>query len=241
MTEEPGASPSEDSSPEARTTEPSLVDAVVKTPIELVLWGVLGLVILGILGFTTWMRWNADQRSASPPPLPVITEVPEFSFIDRDGSTVDRETFLGQPWVVDFIFTRCPAVCPRMSQQMQRVVEAMGAETPVRFVSFSVDPEHDTPEVLAEYAQRFQAPPHWHFLTGDREQLHTLSKKGFLLSIDDDLAAGLSSGSEPIVHSNRFVLVDQGGRIRSYYDAFDDVELERLLDDLDELLATGGS
>lgn len=234
MTQGPEASPP---GPPPAEVEPA--GPIAKTPVEIALWGLLGVVILGILGLTTWMR-STVERQPQALPLPVIAEVPDFSFTNRDGATVDRETLLGRPWVADFIFTRCAAVCPRMSQQMQRVVESLGEETPVRFVSFSVDPEYDTPEVLADYAKRFQAPSHWYFLTGDRQQLHTLSKEGFLLSIDDDPAAGLPPLNEPIIHSNRFVLVDAAGRIRSYYDAFDDVELERLLDDLDELVTVGG-
>ncbi len=234
MTQGPEASPTGASPADSEPAGPS-----VWTPVEVLLWGILGVVILGILGLTTWMRSNSE-RPTQALPLPIITEVPDFSLTNRDGSTVDRGTFLGEPWVADFIFTRCAAVCPRMSQQMQRVVEALGEETTVRFVSFSVDPEYDTPEVLAEYAGRFQAPSHWYFLTGDRQRLHALSKEGFLLSIAEDPAAGLPPINEPIIHSNRFVLVDQEGRIRSYYDAFDDAELERLLDDLEELVASGG-
>lgn len=228
MSQEPGAP----SSLEPETSNP---EETPKAPIEIMLWGVLGLIILGLLGFSTWVKWSGGKATKAQPPLPIIATVPDFSFIDRDGSTISRQDFLGQPWVVDFIFTRCAAICPRMTYQMGRVVEALGDDTPVQFASFSVDPEHDTPEVLADYARHYEAPPRWHFLTGDREQLHALSREGFLLVIDD--LPNPAAGSDPIVHSNRFVLVDQQGQVRSYYDAFDDVELDRLLDDIDELLA----
>lgn len=206
-----------------------------KAPVDLLLWGALGAIILGLLALTAWMRWNAPEQAPPKVPLPVIKDVPEFSLTDRDGSNLTRDDLLGAPWVADFIFTRCAAICPRMTYQMRRVVDGLGDDSPVHFVSFSVDPEHDTPEVLADYARHYEAPPHWHFLTGDREDLHTLSREGFLLLVDDQPAE--SSSGDPIVHSNRFVLVDAEGRIRSFYDAFDDVELERLLADIDELLS----
>lgn len=199
---------------------------------EVLLWGVLGVVIFGLLGLSIWFQLRPNTTK---PELPVIAEVPDFRFTNRDGSTLQRDDLLGQPWVADFIFTRCAVICPRMTQQMSRVVESLGDVPGVRFVSFSVDPEHDTPEVLEAYAQGYGAPDRWFFLTGDRAEIHQLSQKGFLLLVGDTSEADQAKGVDPIVHSNRFALVDAEGRIRSYYDAFDDVELERLLEDVREL------
>ena len=200
--------------------------------IELALWGLLGagIVFLAVLGVL-----RGQEQSPLPEPLPVIAEVPEFELTHRDGRTVSLDDFRGQPWVADFIFTRCVAVCPRMSVRMMEVAEALGEESPVRLASFSVDPEHDTPEVLDTYAQRYKAGPNWYFLTGEAETLHRLTREGFLIALDLDPDPEIRNGLDPIVHSNRFVLVDEEARIRGYYDPFESGEVERLLGDLERL------
>jgi len=200
--------------------------------IERVLWGtvvaaVLFLVVLGAL--------KSRPTAAPQKPLPVIATIPDFQLIHRDGSTIDLDHFRGQPWVADFIFTRCIAVCPRMSYQMKKVSEALGSSTQVQIASISVDPEHDTPAVLDEYAQRYKAGENGYFLTGDREAIHTLTMKGFLLGVDTDPDPAISNGVDPIIHSNRFVLVDAEARIRGYYDPFEEGEVERLLVDLERV------
>ncbi|MCP3960316.1 MAG: SCO family protein [bacterium] len=181
-----------------------------------------------IAGFLS-RKWRAE-------PLPVIKQVPEFALTHHDGSTVTREDFLGGPWIADFIFTRCPAICPRMTAQMKRVTEALGEGSQVKIASFSVDPEHDTPEVLAAYAADHGAGEGWYFLTGEAATIHTLCREGFLLAVDASPPADVSTGSDPIIHSNRFVLIDAENQIRGYYDPFDEDELARLVADVKGLL-----
>lgn len=122
-------------------------------------------------------------------------------------------------------------------------MQELSASLPVQAVnlmSVSVDPETDTPEVLQAYAERHDAGDNWYFLTGSREDIHRLVQEGFQLVLDDsakrEKSADIPEGQEPIVHSNRFVLVDANGRIRGYYNAFDDAELARLRLDLGTLL-----
>lgn len=201
--------------------------------LERVLWGVLALAILLLFAMGALQSRRSDRSTGEP--LPVIATVPDFHLIHRDGSTLDLNHFRGRPWVADFIFTRCVAVCPRMSYQMKRLAEALGPETEVRLASISVDPEHDTPAVLDEYASRYEAGPNWYFLTGEREAIHRLTMEGFLLALDTDPDPSISNGIDPIVHSNRFVLVDAEARIRGYYNPFEEGEVERLLVDLDRL------
>ncbi len=180
-----------------------------------------GALVLAFLGYL-----NLSRR---PEPPPVIKEVPTFSLTHHDGTTVTRELFSGEPWIADFIFTRCAAICPRMTSQMNHVVESLGEDSPVRIASFSVDPEHDTPEVLAEYARKHGAGDGWYFLTGETETLHKLSREGFMLGVESTPPADIALGNDPIIHSNRFVLVDRQNRIRGYYDPFDPEGIERLL------------
>lgn len=205
---------------------------------ERLIWGMLVVVIVGLTGAALLTRLRTPARE----PLPVITQLPHFTLTNRDGRTVNLGDFAGSPWIADFIFTRCPGICPFMSQQMSRLASKLPSSGTVRLVSFSVDPDYDTPEVLQEYAERHHAPDHWYFLTGEREKIRSLSRDGFLLAVaeptEEDQAAAEDAGEsiEPIVHSNRFVLVDRAGRIRGYYDAFDEKEVAKLLRDVRTLL-----
>ena len=194
----------------------------------LALWGlsIAIVVILAAVGLV------ARQRR---PPLPVIQEVPAFALTHHDGSTVTAEDFRGAPWVADFIFTRCPAICPRMTSQMKRVADALGQ--PFRIASFSVDPVHDTPEVLRDYAAKHGAGEGWYFLTGETDAIYTLCREGFLLAIDASPPPDAPADDGPILHSNRLVLVDAESRIRGYYDPFDEDELQRLVEDARRLQA----
>lgn len=219
---------------EAPTTSPP--EQVSDHPLDatpLGRWLLRGLPVLAVLVLIA-AGLASHQRPANE--LPIIARVPDFTLTHHDGSTVGLERFLGTPWIADFIFTRCPAICPRMTAQMKQVTERLGDDSPVRIASFSVDPEHDTPEVLARYAESHDAGSDWYFLTGDKQAIYNLSRDGFMLGIDDEPPPGELADSGPILHSNRFVLVDAQGRIRSYYDPFDTAEIERLHVDVRELL-----
>lgn len=171
---------------------------------------------------------------APAPPPPVLGQVPAFDLVDHTGAHVTRETLLGRPWVADFVFTRCTAICPRMTERMTALARSHRGDA-VRFVSVSVDPEHDTPEVLARYVSRFRPEPSWHFLTGDLAAIRSLSIDGFKLAYERSDDPAIAAG-EAVMHSNRFVLVDAEGAIRGYYDAFDPAELDRLERELGALL-----
>ena len=159
----------------------------------------------------------ACRRSA---PLPVLGTVPDFQLTSQSGQPFDRKSLEGKVWVADFFFTTCTGPCPRMSAQMRQVQNATADLPGVKLVSFTVDPTHDTPEVLAGYARRFKADAaRWSFLTGDTALLDSLARNTFKLNNVD--------GS--LVHSTRFVLVDRKGRIRGYYASTDDDFQSRLL------------
>ncbi len=176
-------------------------------------------------------RWSRETQ-LEPPPL--LGKIPEFALTNRDGRVVSQADLAGSPWVADIIFTRCALSCPRMTALMIRVGAAMPQESRINRVSFSVDPMHDTPEVLAAYAKAYGIEdPNWLFLTGEPERLYALMVGGFKLSVDPSPPPGQASSQEPILHSNRFALVDGTGVLRGYYDPFRSEELERLLRDLD--------
>ena len=162
----------------------------------------------------------------APPPL-VIAALPRFELTERDGTTVSSSDLAGAPWVADFVFTRCALYCPRLTARMKELRESLPPR--VKSVSFSVDPDYDTPEVLAEYAREWGIEGReWLFLTGERETMWKLIRDGFLQPVEETPEVETS----PILHSNRFVLVDARGRMRGLYDAFDETAFERLLADL---------
>jgi protein SCO1/2 len=193
------------------------------------LWGLLVLALLAVAAAT------AVQRLRKPEPLPVLGQVPAFALTNRDGRVVRRADLAGRPWVADFVFTRCPASCPMMSARMARLNRDLPSDLAVHLVSISVDPAHDTSEVLQRYAESFQATGRWLFLTGRREDVRRLCIEGFKLGLD--MAPGPGNGPEPILHSTRFVLVDGQGNIRGYYEAFDEGSTAKLRRDLLALAA----
>jgi protein SCO1/2 len=163
--------------------------------------------------------------------LPVMNTVPDFTLTERSAREVKNQDLAGQIWIADFVYTSCGGLCPIMSEKMRKLQDTLPAE--VRLVSFSVDPDVDTPAVLTEYAKKFGADPNrWLFLTGSKESLFQLSKDGFKLAVDD------SGGTEqePITHSSRFALVDRQGRIRGYYSMEDPSELAHIVKDAKSLL-----
>jgi protein SCO1/2 len=193
---------------------------------RLLIWGLLVAVLLAVAGTAIWQRLGGLRR----PDLPVLGIVPDFTLTNRDGRTVHRADLAGAPWIADFIFTRCAASCPMMSQRMARLIRDLPPELPARFVSFTVDPQYDRPAVLERYAESFSAPERWLFLTGGTEEMHRLSREGFKLAVD--AAGNPANPDEPILHSTRFVLVDGEGRIRGYYEAFDEESTAKLVRDV---------
>jgi protein SCO1 len=160
------------------------------------------------------------------PPLPVYWKLPDFQLTSQSAQPFDSKSLDGSIWVADFIFTTCAGPCPRMSAQMRGIQTAVASMPDVKLVSFTVDPQHDTPAVLAQYAARYHAAPgRWFFLTGDRTALEALCRNGFKLGDVD--------GS--LVHSTRFVLLDRRGRVRGFYSTSDDAALPRLLHDIRSL------
>lgn len=172
----------------------------------------------------------------APEPLPVLAELPPFALVERSGAALDKAALAGRPAIVDFIFTRCPASCPRLTARMKELEKRLPERSTVRLLSITVDPEHDRPEVLTRYADGWQAGPRWLFATGERAAIWELVRKGFLLAVEETP----EDTTSPILHSNRFALVDGEGRLRATYLAFDEDALDRVLADLARVEAESG-
>lgn len=156
-----------------------------------VLWGLLAFLLAGIAGTAVWTReagrprqggW--DQRPLEG--LQVFGTVPEFSFVERNGRRVGLSDLRGKVWIANFIYTHCTETCPLQTAQMARLQADLGGGGDVRLVSITVDPEQDTPEVLAEYARGYGADSErWLFLTGEKAAIYRLAQEGFHLSAVD--------------------------------------------------------
>jgi protein SCO1/2 len=163
--------------------------------------------------------------------LPSVGHVPDFELVNQDAQPFGSRQLAGTIWIADFICTTCPGPCPIISTRMSELQKPL-EKTDVRLVSFSVDPETDTPPVLRAYADKLRKEPlRWDFLTGSRDAIGSISRDGFKLGLSD----GAEPGSGP-VHSTRFVLVDRRGTIRGYYDALAPDGVTKLLADANHLL-----
>jgi len=190
---------------------------------------VLGLVAGAVLALAIGRA--ALHRGETP--LPELGAVPDFKLVEASGRPISRADLAGKVWVADFVFTSCAASCPKMTAEMGRLAEGTHDVTDLKLVSFSVDPETDTPEVLRTYAARHHADPaRWWFVTGDDASLRKLAIDGFHIPVE---AGDPAEGDAAIIHSEKFALVDRQARIRGYYDATDPESLARLGADLRRL------
>ena len=148
---------------------------------------------------------------------------PDFTLTERSGKTVTRDDLKGKVWVASFVFTRCSGPCPQVAGTVARLQKELDLKgTPdLRLVTFTVDPERDTPNELKEYAARYQADPdRWLFLTGKSEaELHELLVKGFKVMAQRSKKA--KPGDE-FDHSSKLAVVDRAGTIRGYFDGMRD-------------------
>jgi cytochrome oxidase Cu insertion factor (SCO1/SenC/PrrC family) len=206
-----------------------------KPALKYLIWGVVGISLTGV-----WAAINSRDcgKSCCAPRagesvLPVMFALPDFSLTERSGQTVTLASLTGKVWVADFIFTTCPGPCPIMTSKMAQLHNDF-ADTDIQFVTITVDPVHDTPAKLKEYAGQYQADPRrWWFLTGKVDQIYDLSVKGFRLAAQTQT---VPSDDHPILHSTRFVLVDRQGRIRGYYEGTDTAALQKLRKQAQQLL-----
>jgi len=194
---------------------------------------------LGVLAFSFGkVVWKTKcKRSEKVQTLPTYAQVPEFILTERNTKTVSLSDLKGKVWIANFMFTHCAGICPLMSNKMKSLQETLSDSFGIRFVSFSVDPERDTPEVLSRYAERYQADPiKWFFLTGDKKTIYNLSAQHFHLGVEEIPQEKKEDLDQSVQHSSKFVLVDIKGKIRGYYDSENPTALEQLVKDAESLL-----
>ena len=182
------------------------------------------------LGMLLWLR-NLEVSALRQRTVSSYGTVPTFQLTNQNGQPFGSGQLAGKIWIADFIYTTCPGPCPMISGRMSELQKPL-EKSDVHLVSFSVDPEKDTPAVLRGYAGKLQAEPgRWDFLTGPKSAIYKLSHDGFKLAVSD----GSDAQGLP-VHSTRMVLVDRHGQIRGYYDATEPDAITKLVADTNHLL-----
>lgn len=154
-----------------------------------------------------------------------------FGFVNQNGDTITEKTVEGKVWVADFFFTTCPTICPKMKNEMLRVLEAYKGDERVVILSHTIDPEHDTKEVLKEFADRLEITGNqWHFLTGDKDSIYSMAERYMISAAQDASAPG------GFIHSGAFVLMDHNRQIRGYYDGTLPQSVDTMITDMKLLI-----
>ena len=185
------------------------------------------LVVAAVVGLAIWLSGPGLGPSDGKKLAPLFA-APAFAYPDQHGQTVTLETMKGKVWVANFIYTTCRTMCPLLTAKMVQLQRRLdGAD--VRFVSFSVDPEHDTPAVMAEYAKRWRAEETRWLLLSTGPQTLPLTAQGFKIAAEKN--DGGDAG-DAIFHTSRFLLVDAEGLVRGVYDSEDREQFKALADDV---------
>ncbi len=221
-------------------------DRTSSSPLIISFWTFSFLMLLMAGGFGVW-KYNATRRAAEMAAERAAAErakllavqkaqanpwpksgVENFSLVDQTGAKVTKADLLGKPWAACFVFTRCAGQCLNIMAGMQEVSDEL-QDADVRLVTISVDPDYDTPEVLAPYAQGFGADPaRWLFLTGDKKDIYHLIQKSFLLPVEESTGPDRKPGYE-VVHSPDILHVNAQGQVVGRYNGLEELDRKRLI------------
>ncbi|PUZ20953.1 protein SCO1/2 [Chitinophaga costaii] len=176
-------------------------------------------------------------KMTPPSQLPVLGNpghlTGKFSFTDQRGNTITEQTVAGKVRVVEYFFTTCKGICPKMNANMRYVYDAYLHDPKVVILSHTVDPETDSVATMAAYAKKFNADPaHWMFLTGSKKALYAVAREQYLLSADE---ATPKDTAGDFIHTQYFALVDGENRIRGFYDGTNRGEVNQLISDIKTL------
>ena len=163
----------------------------------------------------------------------VYHKIADFKFVNQDGDTISNSSVAGKVYVADFFFTTCPTICPIMKKEMLRVYETYKDNPDFKILSHSIDPRHDTQEVLKDYSVKLGIPDAstWNFLTGDSEKIFEIGQTSYLTTaMEDQNEAG------GFLHTGAFILVDEKGRIRGVYDGTKADQVDNLIKDIPKIL-----
>jgi protein SCO1/2 len=190
-----------------------------------------------LFGLCLCALFSLGACRSKQPSLPVFGQIAGFSLTDQNGKRVTAADLRGKIWVSAFMFTRCPTICPRITRRMQELQAAAKQQAArITLLSFSVDPEFDTPVVLTAYAREFHVDTaNWSFLTGDMATIKKTAVESFKLALEGQADSGAEHFG--IVHGSHLVLVDSKLQIRGFYRSSDDDVASRLVSDVKRLNA----
>lgn len=152
-------------------------------------------------------------------------KIPEFSFINQNGEEVNNKTFKGKIYIADFFFTSCPGICPKLTKNMHAIQEAYKNEDDIMLLSHTVMPWRDSIPLLKKYAEKYNVNPNkWHLVTGDKDELYDIARKGYFA--DEDFTK--TQDESNFIHTENFILIDKQGYIRGVYNGTLPVDVERL-------------
>lgn len=197
----------------------------------------VGVVAVVVLTLSYLQRRKAvepiDLSAPNNLPMADYGAVGDFSLTSQENKPVSLSDLKGHVWIANFIFTRCMGPCPVMSSHMSQLKTEF-TDPALRFVSFSVDPEFDTPKVLSDYAKSYKADSRWLFLTGESKKVYNLILESFKLAVEQNTDPNIPAG-ERINHSLHFVLVDKEGHVRGYYNGSDAHAMAQLRENIKKL------
>lgn len=210
---------------------------------------IIWLAVVAIMGAILWAFLGKSHKAESTLPVynpadlnPELVDlsvrdirkghkVTDFSLVNQNADTISQVDYAGKIYVVDFFFTRCPSICPIMSNNMQKLQEQFKSNDQVMLLSISVTPEYDSIPVLREYALNKGAlPSKWNITTGDKKHIYELARKSYFAVTDQG-----DGGLQDFIHTPNFVLVDSEKQIRGIYDGTRDSEINRLIHDINLL------
>jgi protein SCO1/2 len=197
-------------------------------------WGVVALFFMAAVAWAYQILTTERQTEKL---LPIYGEkaddstdhrIAPWKFIDQNGQPISQSDLDGKIYVADFFFTTCNGICPKMSNQMERVAGTFKGNTQLHFLSHTVKPSEDSVSVLKSYAEFHNADPKvWHFVTGDKKAIYEMARVSYLSAVSEG-----DGGPDDFVHTQFFTLIDPERRIRGFYDGTDSVEVNKLIDDI---------
>ena len=184
---------------------------------------------LPILGERDWIKKTVDGKEVVDT---IYNTIPPFSFVNQNSDTVTEKIIDGKIYITDFFFTTCPTICPVMKRQMLKVYEKFKGNKDVMILSHTIDPEHDTPQVLNTFAKDLGVTGNqWQFLTGPKEKIYEIGLKSYMVVAKED-----KSAEGGFLHSGAFVLVDKDKHVRGIYDGTTEEGTKRIIADIQTLL-----
>jgi len=184
---------------------------------------------LPILGERDWIKKTVDGKEVVDT---IYNTIPPFSFVNQNSDTVTEKIIDGKIYITDFFFTTCPTICPVMKRQMLKVYEKFKGNKDVMILSHTIDPEHDTPQVLNTFAKDLGVTGNqWQFLTGSKEKIYEIGLKSYMVVAKED-----KSAEGGFLHSGAFVLVDKDKHVRGIYDGTTEEGTKRIIADIQTLL-----